>query len=126
MSVVLDSSAVLALLWEEEGAEKVACVMDTAVISSVNAAEVVAKLVDRGFDPDEASEIFLNIALKIIDFDLEMALLSGQLRYETKSIGLSLGDRACIALGLVHNTEIYTADKVWSTLDSDNYIQLIR
>ncbi len=126
MSVVLDSSAVLALLWDEPGSDKVANVWEDAVISSINASEVVGKIVDRGVRPEQAADLFLSLALRVIAFDTEMAMLCGQLRHETKALGLSLGDRACLALGLLHKIEIYTADRIWAKIDDDILITVIR
>jgi len=126
VSVVLDSSAVLALLWDEPGSNKVANVWEDAVISSVNAAEVVAKIIDRGAHPEQAADLFLSLALRVIAFDTEMAMLCGQLRQETRALGLSLGDRACLALGLAQRAEILTADSAWAGIDADILITVIR
>ena len=126
MNIVLDSSAVLALLWKEPGADVVAKSIAHASISTVNASEVIAKMVDRGIDDATAEHILLTLGLNIISFDTHTAIMTGQLRRETKSLGLSLGDRACIALGSAQKCTILTADRAWSQVNMDVHIDLIR
>ncbi len=126
MNIVLDSSAVLALLWKEPGADMVAKSIGYSSISTVNASEVVAKMVDRGIDAATAEHILLALGIEIISFDTPTSILTGQLRRDTKSLGLSLGDRACIALGLLRRNKILTADRAWASFTSDVQIELIR
>jgi ribonuclease VapC len=98
--VVLDASALLALINQEPGFEKVAAAISTACMSSVNVAEVVSKLMDKGFSEVEIREIFEALKVLIIPFDEEQGFIAGLLRAETKSLGLSLGDRACLSLAI--------------------------
>ena len=126
MSIVLDSSAVLVLLWKEPGADMITKSIAYASISAVNASEVVAKMVDRGIDDATAEHILLTLGLNIINFDTPTAIMTAQLRRETKSLGLSLGNRACIALGSAQKCTILTADRAWSQIDMDVHIDLIR
>lgn len=129
---VLDSSALLAWLREEPGAlateEALAGVV---AINAVNWAEVLSKLFDLGHDPIEAGQRLvtrgiLGSALLVWPLDESMALDIAKLRAETRAFGLSLGDRACIALGQRLQVPILTADRVWRELPLRVQIQLIR
>lgn len=115
---VLDASALLAVMLEERGAEKVRELLPGAIVGAVNLAEVVAKLQERGA-PDEA--IDRNIArlnLPVIPFDEAQAMAAGQLRAHTRSHGLSLGDRACLALARARGLPAVTMDRGWAALDT--------
>ena len=122
---VLDSSAVLAVIFQEKGAEIVEPMLDTSKISSVNVAEVFTKLTDKGVLTKQTIDDFQQLGLEIIDFDFEQAAKVAELRPLTKHLGLSLGDRCCLALAILHNTTAVTADKDWQTL-SFCPIELIR
>lgn len=125
--IVLDSSALLALLNKEPGSDKLtAQVLSVAASSTVNLAEVQAKLVQRGLDPDEAWEATLTPIREVIDFTADHARLAGTLISQTRSLGLSLGDRACLALGLALKATVYTADKAWKNLKLGLQIHVIR
>ncbi len=116
MTALLDASALLALINEEPGADQVEKVLADAAISTVNAAEVASKLNEFGWSPDEIAPVFHHLQLDILSFDLDTALACGQLRSVTKKLGLSLGDRACIATGLSTRYRILTADQSWTQL----------
>jgi ribonuclease VapC len=113
VSAVLDSSAVLAVLNAEPGAEAVAEVLTDALISTVNYSEIVAKLVERGSTPSQAQSALRAIALTAVDFDLALGVRTGELRAETKRRGLSLGDRACLSLAEREGVPAMTADRNW-------------
>jgi ribonuclease VapC len=113
---VLDASAVLALLNQEPGKDKVQATLDEAVISSVNASEVLTKLVDADMSIDEAKEVFDLLSIPVIDFDKSLAEEAASLRAATRKKGLSLGDRCCLALGLHLGLEIITAEREWAKL----------
>ena len=124
--IVLDASAILAVLGREPGAERVLPhVMDTAV-STVNLAEVHGKLVGRGIPKDEAWEASVSMAREVFTFDSEQAALVGALVPETKPFGLSLGDRACLALGMVLKAPVYTTERAWKDLKLGIQIHVIR
>ena len=112
-SAVLDSSAVLAVLNGEPGADKIAEVLTDALLSTVNYAEVVAKLVERGTSLVEAKTALQSIALTTVDFDIALAQRTGELRSETRKRGLSLGDRACLSLAEREGVAAITADRSW-------------
>jgi PIN domain nuclease of toxin-antitoxin system len=113
---VLDSSAVLALLLAEPGADKVRSPLPGALLSTVNFAEIVSKLCERGMPANQARIAIESIGVEVIDFDLNQACLTGDLRNRTRSAGLSLGDRACLALASSRKLPAITADTAWTTL----------
>jgi ribonuclease VapC len=125
--IVLDASALLAILNEEPGAERLTPeLLNGAASSTVNLAEVQGKLVGKGLDPDDAWEATLSPIREAVDFTAEHARLAGDLIGQTRSRGLSLGDRACLALGLALNAPIYTADRSWKNLKVGVRIHVIR
>ena len=126
MSVVLDSSAVLALLWSEPGAERVEAILPEASISAVNHAELVSKLYDRGANVDQANEVLRALDLTILPFDGAQALKSGELRPLSRQLGLSLGDRCCLAAALRAQAKVLTADRAWANLEIGVDIEVIR
>ena len=126
MTTVFDSSALLAIAFGEDGAEVAARALDGAVISAVNAAEVVARYVDRGSSPDQAQRWLEDFGLAVRPFDEVLAMQTGSLREKTREHGLSLGDRACLSLAIRENAPVVTADRAWATLDLDVEVQLIR
>jgi ribonuclease VapC len=127
--IVLDSSALLAILHQEPGAEVFTQRFDllaSSVMSAVNVAEVYGKLVDRGISSGEAWEAVIAPIPEIIDFDKEQAKIAGELLPQTRALGLSLGDRACLALGIALQAPIYTADRAWKDLRLKVSIHVIR
>lgn len=124
--IVLDSSALLALINQETGAELVAEHLPNAIMSSINVSEVAAILSLVDIPEDTVITIMNDLGLEIIDFDKTQALQTGFLRNKTKAAGLSLGDRACINLAIINNLKVITADKIWSTLDLKCDVVLIR
>jgi ribonuclease VapC len=110
---VLDSSAVLAVILEEPGAEHVERWLPGAKVSAVNVGEVTAKLRDLGM-PEATAEIVLGgLQIDVRVHDWDAALASGFLRPATRSAGLSLGDRACLALAAALGVPAVTADRGW-------------
>ncbi|WP_347179183.1 type II toxin-antitoxin system VapC family toxin [Roseofilum acuticapitatum] len=124
--VVVDASAILALLNQEKGSEEVARFMGKAAISSVNLSEVIAKLAELNIPEDVIAEILSNLRLEVIPFNEEQALQAGMLRPVTKSLGLSLGDRACLALGIYLHQPVLTSDRQWSHLNLNVEVRLVR
>ncbi|MBV8752781.1 MAG: type II toxin-antitoxin system VapC family toxin [Hyphomicrobiales bacterium] len=125
-SVVLDSSALLAFIHGEPGGEVVGGVIGQAVISSVNHAEVVTKLVERTGSLDLARAALGMASVDVIDFDRLQAEQAGALVKRTRSRGLSLGDRACLTLAAREGAPVLTADRIWATLKLDVEVRLIR
>lgn len=123
---VLDATAVLALLNDEPGAGTVASLLPQAVISTVNLAEVVSKLAETGMPEGMIKTVLGELGLIVIPFDEDLALRMGLLRPATSDYGLSLGDRACLALGQHLHRPVITADRMWKTVKLDVEIQMIR
>jgi PIN domain nuclease of toxin-antitoxin system len=113
---VLDSSAVLALIFNEPGAETVKAALPDALLSTVNLAEIITKLVEKGLPAEVARAAVEVLGAEIVDFEIEQAYVTGELRTATRSAGLSLGDRACLALARQRNARALTADQAWSKL----------
>ncbi len=124
--VVLDASALLALLNAEPGSEEVERTIPGAAVSTVNLSEVVAKLVEAGMPEEAVRSVLGGIDLEIHPFDVELAFQTGFLRPRTRELGLSLGDRACIALGLQLGAPVLTTDRNWKSLDVGVEVQMIR
>ncbi len=122
---VLDASAFLCLLWDEPGAEAVAAVLPGALMSTVNVAEVVAKLSERGMSGAAALATIDGLGVDTVDFDRVQAAESGALRVMTRAKGLSLGDRACLTLSRQRNCPAVTADAAWADVAGFD-VKLIR
>jgi ribonuclease VapC len=114
--IVLDASAVLALLNAEPGADEVAAVLPQAVLCSVNRSEVLSRLLDWGLSPEEARFALQALELPCHSFDDSLADIAANLRPATRKHGLSLGDRACLALALQLGASVQTADRPWLAL----------
>ncbi len=126
-AVVLDASALLALLHDEPGAEAVARVLSRCVISAVNLSEVVAKLTDHGMPLADIRTVLNGLPLDVRPFDQEAAYASGSLRGVTRGNGLSFGDRTCLALANQLSVEAITADRAWARLpDGTARVTVIR
>ena len=114
--VVLDASAILAVIFEEAGAERVASHLPGALVSAVNVAEVMTKLFDLGMPWETVDAIVAGLQLTVLTFDLDQASEAARLRLQTRDAGLSLGDRACLATAKLHERPALTADKAWKGL----------
>jgi ribonuclease VapC len=110
---VLDSSAILAVINLEPGYEMVEPILSRSFTSSVNLAEVLTKLVERGIPLSSALDNCMKLGLTVRDFDVRQAEIVAELRPQTKHLGLSLGDRACLALAISENCPAVTADRNW-------------
>ena len=126
MTVVLDASALLALMNDEPGAITVGETLTEAVISAVNLAEVVSKLVDRGMPEAQIFDDLGELDLSHVPFDVQQAYATGLLRTATRPRGLSLGDRACLSLAMQLASPVITADRVWTELDLGVEVRLAR
>ena len=123
---VLDASAVLALLHREPGGETVRPVLPDCAISTVNLSEVIAKLVENGTEAAAAVRLTEAQPFQPVDHTLALAQLTGTLRAATRHAGLSLGDRACLALALALDLPVFTTDRAWRDLPLDVDVRLIR
>jgi PIN domain nuclease of toxin-antitoxin system len=124
---VIDASVLLAVIHQERGSETLTPEFLTrAIISTVNLAEVQSKLVTSGWPPDDAWADATGSVREVIPFTAEHARAAGNLIAETRAFGLSLGDRACLALGLALHAPVYTADRSWKRLKLGVKIHTIR
>ena len=114
--VVLDASAVLALMNAEPGQDEVAAALADALLGAVNLAEVVGKLAERGMPAAEALTDTLALGLRVVPFDAALAGMAGALRPLTRAQGLSLGDRCCLALAQQRDALVLTTERAWPSL----------
>lgn len=127
--VIFDASALLALINNEQGANKLEPLIGNIVMSSVNVTEVAGKIYDiLGNNNEEQCKLSIEPFIhSIIEFDKTQCYIAASLKNQTKHKGLSLGDRACLATALQLGLPVYTADKIWAELDLPNIkIKLIR
>ena len=124
--VVLDASVLIAIFKNEQFEENVLDVIEGAVMGAANYAEVWTKLHDFGLTDSSQVEAVFGLLGRIEPFTVSQARLAADLRLATKHAGLSLGDRACLALALEIGGEVYTADRPWSRVDVGCVIHLIR
>ena len=125
-AVVLDSSAILAVINNEAGSDAVVNLLDDALLSAVNHAEVMGKLVERGLSRQEARSSVIRMGIQIVAFGADLAERAGELRAQTRNLGLSLGDRACLALAEREKRIAVTADRKWQSVKADIPVHLIR
>ena len=111
MTVVVDASAIMAVMLGEPGTEKVLAVVRRSLMSAINVSECCARGVERGASADEVLSIINSYEVQILSFELEDALAAAQLREPTRAIGASLGDRACLALGRRYELPVLTGDR---------------
>ena len=111
--IVLDASALLALLKDEPGAAKVAEGLAASRISAVNHAEVVSHFIHAGMPPAAVDAMLCPLPLEVVPADRDLADTAGRLRALTAVAGLSLGDRFCLALALRDGLPAWTADRQW-------------
>ena len=109
----IDSSALLAMIGNEPGAEAIAAILPDCVVSTVSIAEAAAKLKEHNVSTAPLERALAESHVEIAPFSELQARLCGELRRATKSRGLSLGDRACLALSLDRGLTAVTADAAW-------------
>lgn len=126
MPRVVDSSVVLAAMLGELTIEEAEPWLTAACISAVNFAEVVTRLADRGMTKEQLADSLDDMDLDVRPFDQQQARQAGLLRSRTRELGLSLGDRACLALAIQLGLPVATGDKAWAKLDIGIPIELIR
>jgi ribonuclease VapC len=122
----LDSSAILAVFFEEPGGEVVAPILRGALLSTVNLAEVHTRMIDRGAQLQQAWSWIEGLQCEICFFTDEQARVAAELRPMTRPFGLSLGDRACLALAIDRKATVYTTDRIWKKLSLGIQIEAIR
>lgn len=126
VAAIADASAILALLKQEPFGKLDPRRLFRATISAVNLSEVLERLCSGGLSTSDADEAVAELNLRVADFDETQARLAAYLRPRTRRAGLSLGDRACLALGLSLDCPVITADRAWARLDVGVEVVLIR
>jgi PIN domain nuclease of toxin-antitoxin system len=126
MTVVLDASAIMAVIRHEQGRDRVIQALASAVASSVSFAEVVGKLVRHGMPPGLAKAEFVSLGVRTVPFDDDQAYEAGALRRHSHHLQLSLADRACLALARLRDLPVLTSDRRWSELNIGVEIRQIR
>lgn len=124
--VVFDTSAVIAYLLREPGWGKIHASLAGGLLSSVNLCEIISTFCERGADGTQVERDVMILGLTNLPFTDDQALVAGQLRPTTRRLGLSLGDRACLALGLERGARVLTADAAWAALPSPHQIEVVR
>ena len=124
---VMDASAIMAILRGEPGCDYVQELLESeeCAISSVNMAEVGSKLIDYGLPPEDFPRIARQLQIDIIDFNTEQSIQSAQIRKITRPAGLSLGDRACVALTQLVQGCVVTADRAWADVAGVTQIKVL-
>jgi ribonuclease VapC len=123
---VLDASAILCMFFQESGASEVEALLSSSIVSTVNYAEAISKLHERNVAGEIISTILADFKPIIVDYDVQQAIATASLRNTTRSKGLSLGDRACLALAASRGAIAVTSDKSWKSFDSIAPITLLR
>lgn len=123
---VLDTSAVIAFMLRERGWEAVQPRLAGGLLSAVNLCEIVSKFAERGEVPEGILRDVLDLNLVEVPFTAAHALSAARLRPQTRALGLSLGDRACLALALERKATVLTADIAWGALPAPHTIEVIR
>ena len=126
IEAVLDASAILAVLRNEPGAEAVKAVLPRAAICTVNLAEVISTLIDKGASAEKADMIVADVIVQRVAADEQLARRAGSLRAAATQFGLSLGDRFCLALAEREGVAALTTDRVWGELENGIAVTLIR
>lgn len=124
--IVVDSSAVVAALLEEPGGEEMARRDGPFLISTVNLCEVLERLAVGSAAEAPTLAMLEDLGLVLVDFTPDLAAIAARLKASTRSVGLSLGDRACLALALRERTPVLTGDRAWSKVDVGVEIVMIR
>jgi len=124
---VLDASAILALVHNEPGADRVSEALPGSMLSTVNLAEVVGKLVDANIEASQLQTLLVSAGVTIEPFLAGDAELAGAMRSLPGGRALSLGDRCCLALTVRSDPpEVITGDRVWTELDLPIRVVLFR
>jgi ribonuclease VapC len=124
--VVLDASAVLALLFKEPGAEKVIARGKDGVLSTVSYSETVARSLDRGVPLETVQHALAGMKLTLVPFDAEHALTAATFRPATRRLNISFADRACLATAALAHLPVLTGDRDWTACDLGVKLILIR
>jgi len=122
----MDASALLAFLFAEPGSDRVRKVIHDACMSTVNLSEVLGRFSRDGHDPQRVMERLMTSGLQFVPFGSQEAAEAAALVPATRPFGLSLGDRACLALAKLRRLPVLTADRVWLDLDLGLQVDSLR
>jgi PIN domain nuclease of toxin-antitoxin system len=125
-AIVFDSSVLIAILRQEPGSDVGEQSLNDALISTVNLAEVATYLARNSVPPETINDALAAFPIEVVPFDREQGLIAGCLYPACKSLGLSLGDRACLALAKSKDLPVLTADKAWLELEINVDVKSIR
>lgn len=125
LAVVLDASCLLASALGEPGGEGVRPLISGALISAVNWSEFVQKVQQRGINTQGIRAELEGAGLRIVPVSVEQAEAAAELWPLGRPLGLSLADRLCLALGLVHPSKVYTADRAWTQLPALPHLEVV-
>ncbi len=123
-SIVFDASVILAAAFEEQGSQRVLSLLSKSAASTVNLAEVQSKLIEKGLSASTAWTVTRGLSNEVVPFDLEQSEIAGSLISSTRTLGLSLGDRACLALAIARKLPVLTADRTWAKLELAGAMQV--
>ena len=126
VSGVFDASALLAVMLGEPGGEIVLAHIRGGLVSTINIVEVIQRMADHGVDSEETLKQLARLEIEIVPFDLDQAAVVASLRSATRHKGVSLADRACLALASDRALPIFTTDRIWTELGLPLDIRLIR
>ena len=126
MTAVLDASALLAFLHDEPGAEDVRAALDGGIVSTVNWAEVIHKALAHQVSVAEMRDEFADIGVIFAPFTAEQAEIAAHIWEKTRAVGLSLADRACLAVAIEKELPILTGDQAWTGLALDIEVRSVR
>lgn len=126
MTVALDASALLAFLHDEPGGDRVSDALDGGCVSTLNWSEVLQKSLQRNVEIEGMGQEFVEVGVSFEPFTAQQAEIAARLWQLTRHHGLSLADRACLALAIDKALPVLTADRAWAELDLNVEIQVIR
>ena len=125
-SRVLDSSAILAVIFDEPGSDDVVPLLQGALLSAVNLTEVYTQLLLRGVPANLAWSRILQMGFEVCPYQEHQARIAAEMIAQTRPLGLSLGGRACLALAIERKATVYTADRRWKRLALSVTVEVIR
>lgn len=125
-SPVLDSSAILAVIFDEPGSNDVAPLLQDSLVSTVNLTEVYTRLLLQGAPADLAWSRILSMGFEVCPYYEHQARIAAEVIAQTRPFGLSLGDRACLALAIDRKAIVYTTDRAWKDLHLGIAVEVIR
>ena len=125
-TLVIDASAILAMIFDEAGGDMVADVCGGAVLNAVNLDEVLHKVARRGMDPILVETQLSRLGISVVAFDARQARISAALHSQLTGTDTSFADRACLSMGLMLDATVLTADAKWTGLGLGVDIRLIR